>query len=91
MGVGSFILFLGCLLGVRFLYFFFTSGGAGHIQSLILASVLIGTGFQVILTAFLSDLLSVNRRLMEDIQYRIKKAEYSVKQSSSSAQNGNDP
>ena len=91
MGVGSFILFLGCLLGFRFLYYFFTSGGAGHIQSLILASVLIGTGFQVILTAFLSDLLSVNRRLMEDIQYRIKKAEYSAKQSSSSAQNGNDP
>jgi glycosyltransferase involved in cell wall biosynthesis len=76
MGLGALIFGAGCLLGVRFLYFFLTSGGAGHIQSLILASILIGAGFQVFLTAFLSDLLSVNRRLMEDLQYRIKKIEY---------------
>ena len=87
--VGTFVLFLGCLLGFRFLYYFFTSGGDGHVQSLILASVLIGTGFQVILTAFLSDLLSVNRRLMEDIQYRIKKAEFATDQSSDPAGKGN--
>ena len=52
-------------------------------QSLILASILIGAGFQVVLTAFLSDLLSVNRRLMEDLQYRIKKMEYNPKDESS--------
>ncbi len=76
MGLGALIFGAGCLLGVRFLYFYLTGGGAGHVQSLILASILIGAGFQVVLTAFLSDLLSVNRRLMEDLQYRIKKIEY---------------
>ena len=76
--VGAIVLILGCLLGFRFLYYYFTSGGGGHIQSLILASILIGSGFQVILTAFLADLLSVNRRLMEDLQHRVKKAEYST-------------
>ena len=77
MLIGLGVLTLGCLIGVRFLYYYFTGSGDGHIQSLILASILIGVGFQVMLTAFLSDLLSVNRRLMEDLQYRIKKAEYS--------------
>ncbi len=76
MGLGTLVLAAGALIGVRFLYYYFTSGGSGHIQSLILASILIGAGFQVVLTAFLSDLLSVNRRLMEDLQYRIKKIEY---------------
>ena len=80
--VGSIVLTLGILLGIRFMYFFFTGSGGGHIQSLILASILIGSGFQVILTAFLADLLSVNRRLMEDLQYRVKKAEYSESQTS---------
>jgi hypothetical protein len=37
---------------------------------------LLGVGFQTILTAFLADLLAVNRRLMEDVQYRVKKLEY---------------
>jgi multisubunit Na+/H+ antiporter MnhC subunit len=67
---------VGLLLGIRFLAFYFSGSGDGHIQSLILTSILIGTGFQVILVAFLSDLQSVNRRLMEDIQYRLKRKEY---------------
>ncbi len=56
--------------------FYLTGDGSGHIQSLILASILTGIGFQVVLVAFLSDLLSVNRRLLEDIQYRMKKKEF---------------
>lgn len=75
--IGASILAAGVLLGIRFLVFYFSESGDGHIQSLILTSILIGTGFQVILVAFLSDLQSVNRRLMEDIQYRLKKKEYS--------------
>ncbi|TKB06003.1 glycosyltransferase family 2 protein [Desulforhopalus sp. IMCC35007] len=74
--IGASILTVGLLLGIRFLAFYFSGSGDGHIQSLILTSILIGTGFQVILVAFLSDLQSVNRRLMEDIQYRLKKKEY---------------
>jgi len=42
------------------------------VQSLILASILLGIGFQTMLVAFLADLQAVNRRLMEDIQYRIR-------------------
>ena len=76
MSIGAILLFSGFILGARFLVHFFLGNSTGHIQSLILASILIGGGFQVILVAFLSDLLSVNRRLLEDLQYRIKKQEY---------------
>lgn len=78
MVIGSILLLLGTLLGGRFLLQYFSGSGSGHIQSLILVSILIGGGFQVILVAFLSDLLSVNRRLLEDIQYRVKKHEYNA-------------
>jgi len=78
MGLGGIIFSLGLFIGLKFLFFYLNGKGSGHIQSLILASVLLGGGFQVILVAFLSDLLSVNRRLLEDIQYRLKKIEYRV-------------
>jgi glycosyltransferase involved in cell wall biosynthesis len=63
----------GFAIGLRFIYYYFLDGGRGHVQSLILASVLLGIGFQTMLVAFLADLLAVNRRLMEDVQYRLKK------------------
>ncbi|MBI5440979.1 MAG: glycosyltransferase family 2 protein [Deltaproteobacteria bacterium] len=79
MAVGVTVFTAGLLLGVRYLYYYFTDGGAGHVQSLILASILLGVGFQTMLTAFLADLLAVNRRLMEDVQYRVKALEYTDK------------
>lgn len=76
MSVGVAVLSLGLVVGARYLYYYATGDGAGHVQSLILASILLGVGFQTILTAFLADLLAVNRRLMEDVQFRVKKLEF---------------
>lgn len=65
----AFALFsLGMLLGLRFLYFWATGNGDGHIQSVILASVLLGMGFQTGLIAFVADLQSVNRKLLEELK-----------------------
>jgi len=61
----------GFLIGLRFLWYYVTQGGAGHLQSLILAAVLLVMGFQTMLAAFLADLLAANRRLLEDLQYRL--------------------
>jgi len=66
----------GFLLGVRFIYYFLTGEGTGHIQSLILLSVLITLGLGSILLSAFAGLISVNRRLSEDIQYRLRKLEY---------------
>lgn len=63
----------GFLLSIRFLHFYFNGFGSGHIQSLILSAVLILTGVQIGLIAVLADLLSINRKLLEDIQTRLKK------------------
>lgn len=76
MSVGLTVLSLGLVGGIRYLYYYATGDGAGHVQSLILSSILLGIGFQTMLTAFLADLLAVNRRLMEDVQYRVKKLEF---------------
>ena len=68
--LGVVLFSLGTFVGLRFLYFYFTEGGPGHVQSLILASILIGIGFQTIMVAFVADLLSVNRKLLEELQYK---------------------
>lgn len=68
--IGTVLFTLGALIGVRFLWYFLSGQGGGHVQSLILASILIGIGFQTIMVAFIADLLSVNRRLLEELQYK---------------------
>jgi len=66
---------LGLIIITRFLFFYFNGLGNGHIQSLIFATILILTSVQLIIIAIIGDLLSINRKLLEDIQLRIKKME----------------
>jgi glycosyltransferase involved in cell wall biosynthesis len=88
LALGSLAFFFGSLIGIRFLYFyFFTHDASGHIQSLILTSILLGMGFQAFALAFLADLLAVNRRLMEDVQYRIRVKENHREKDSNSSKN----
>jgi glycosyltransferase involved in cell wall biosynthesis len=60
----------GLLIGVRFLYYYFSGHGTGHIQSLILAGALLTMGFQTFLVSFIADLIAANRKLLEDIRYK---------------------
>jgi glycosyltransferase involved in cell wall biosynthesis len=72
------IFFLGGLVfGIRYLYFLLLGEGTGHVQSVIFSGVLVGISFQMILVAFVADLLGVNRKLLEEIQYRLRKQEIS--------------
>ncbi|UCE05483.1 MAG: glycosyltransferase [bacterium] len=75
--IGSVIFSGGLILSLRYLYFYFFTpfGGKGHIQSLILATVLFIVGFQVMVIGLLSDVIAANRRLLEDTLYRVKKLE----------------
>ena len=63
---------LGLLLGIRFLYFYFTGDGSGHMQSVVLSGVLMVIGFQTGLIAFIADLLATNRKLLEEIRFKIQ-------------------
>lgn len=71
--IGAALFTCGFLLGLRFLWKFFLGEGGGHIQSLILASVLLGMGFQTLLIAFVADLMAANRNLLEDLRYKTEK------------------
>lgn len=73
--IGGFIALVGVGLLSRFLWLYFVDNGNGHIQSLIISSILVITGFQIIIFGVLADLLSINRKLIEDIQVRVKKIE----------------
>lgn len=73
--IGGSIFMLGLLISLRFLYYYFTSGGTGHIQSLILAAVFFIVGFQVMMLGLIADLNGNNRRLLEDVLYRIRRQE----------------
>ena len=68
MSIAIILFSLGFLLGLRFLYFWFSGDGNGHIQSVILSGVFMGIGFQTGLIAFVADLLAVNRKLLEEIK-----------------------
>jgi hypothetical protein len=76
MRIGVSIFSLGVLIGLRFLVLWFIEPEGGHVQSLILASILLGIGFQTMIVAFVADLLNVNRTLLEDIKYRMRKSEF---------------
>ena len=65
----------GLALGIRYLYFVSHGQGGGHIQSVILAAVLWIVGFQVFLIGILADLIGFNRKIMEDMLYRVRKLE----------------
>lgn len=73
--IGGTLLLLGLILLTRFLLYYFFGSGNGHIQSLIISSILIITGFQTCIFGILADLLAINRKLIEDVQIRTRKLE----------------
>ncbi len=72
---GMISLIIGLILSGRFLYFYLAGFGRGHIQSLIFASVFLISGVQIGLIAVLAELISINRKLLEDIQTRLRMAD----------------
>jgi glycosyltransferase involved in cell wall biosynthesis len=75
--IGMAIFGVGFVLALRFLYFYFFSStyGTRFLQSLILSAVLMIVGFQVLLIGLLADVISANRKLLEDVVYRVRTLE----------------
>jgi hypothetical protein len=72
---GGIIIAAGLAMIVRFLYYFLAGQGNGHLQSVILAAVLLIVGFQVLLIGLVADLIGFNRKILEEILYRIRQLE----------------
>ncbi len=66
----------GFALGIRFLVFLFIGQGGGHVQSLVFASTLLLLGFMTFILGLQADIIANNRKLLEDIQYRVRRIDY---------------
>lgn len=66
----------GLIVGIRFLVYFFMGNGGGHVQSLILASLLIMLGVLIFVIGLQADLIASNRKILEDVQYHVRKLDY---------------
>jgi glycosyltransferase involved in cell wall biosynthesis len=75
LSIGGVLIAGGMLLGLRFLYLLLEGGGTGNVQSLILAAVLSIVGFQVCLIGLMADLVAMNRKLLEQALYRVRRME----------------
>ena len=64
---------IGLALGVRYIVFMIMGTAGGHIQSLILASMTILLGFMCWMIGVQADIIAANRKLLEDIQYCVRK------------------
>lgn len=76
MTLGGVLIAGGVALGGRFLYFFLQGKGTGHVQSLILAAILTIVGFQVCLIGLVADLIQMNRKMLEEVLYRVRREEF---------------
>ena len=74
--LGAVMIGLGALPGLRFVWFYVTGDRIGHVQSLILAAILIIVGFQILLIGLLADLIANNRKLLEETLHRVKRLEF---------------
>jgi glycosyltransferase involved in cell wall biosynthesis len=83
----SLLLLIPGLFGVgRFLWYYSQGAGSGHVQSLVLSGVLLITGLQVGLIGLVADLIAGNRRLLEEVLYRLRKLD--IPESADSASTG---
>jgi len=73
--LGSALLLGGLALGLRYAYFWWLGDIRGHLQSAILSVLLLILGFQTLQWGIMADLIASNRKLLEDVLYRIRRME----------------
>lgn len=71
--IGTVLFTLGMLGLLRFGVYYLMGQGNGHVQSLIVSAIVLIVGFQTWLIGLVADLIGFNRKLLEEILYRIKK------------------
>jgi glycosyltransferase involved in cell wall biosynthesis len=76
--ISSVFTIIGIIPLVRFLIFYFSGEGAGHIQSLILGGTFVVIGFITFLIALVADLINFNRRLLEIILEKTRHLELMI-------------
>jgi glycosyltransferase involved in cell wall biosynthesis len=73
--IGFILSIIGLVPIVRFLFFYFSGEGSGHVQSLILGGTFTVLGFIAFLIALLADLIGFNRQLLEIALEKVRRLE----------------
>jgi glycosyltransferase involved in cell wall biosynthesis len=73
--LGSLLLLAGTGLGLRYAYFWWAGDIRGHLQSAILSVLLLIMGLFTLQWGLMADLVASNRKLLEDLLYRVRKLE----------------
>ena len=69
------LILIGAFPIVRFLYFYLTGNGSGHIQSLVIGGAALLMGFITLIAGMVADLISFNRRLIEMTLEKVRRLE----------------
>jgi hypothetical protein len=80
--LGALLMLGGLALGARYLYYVGVGEGRGHVQSVILAAVLLIVGFQTWMIGLVADLVGANRKILEEVLLRLRRIELSGSQGS---------
>ncbi len=86
--VSMLLLASGLVLAIRFLIFYLLGQGSGHVQSLILAAILLIIGFQTLLIGLVADVIGFNRIILEEILYRLRRQELAEKDAANTSLHG---
>jgi UPF0716 family protein affecting phage T7 exclusion len=71
--ISVFLVLIGAAIGIRFLVYYFQGQGSGMVQSLILAAVFLIVGFVTFLIGLIADLVSFNRKILEEVLVRLRR------------------
>jgi len=77
--LGGLISAVGLAFIIRWIVLYAQGYGGGNVQSLVLASMLILIGVQFVVAGIQADLIAANRKLLEDVQHRVRKMDCSIK------------
>ena len=75
VGLGMFATLIGLFPIGRFLWFYLSGNGDGHIQSLVIGGALLTVGVLVATLGILADLIATNRKLLEANMLKLRRIE----------------
>jgi glycosyltransferase involved in cell wall biosynthesis len=78
--IGLTLFAVGFALGLRLVYYYFRFEAGEHIASAVAAALFMILGFMVMVIGLLADVISGNRKLLEDLLYRVRSMELTQKQ-----------
>ena len=87
--LAAFLLALpGVIAFLRFLYFYLTGDGTGHVQSLVIGSALIATATILFVGGIIADIVAANRMLLTEIRARTMSEQIAKRQGTDLAEFG---